>query len=169
MLVPGLRQANVFIHIDDSHHFPGMVRCVFTGPMKCPARMEAYISKRKRTLFKPELGERLLQNQFALVADFKVTAKLQAMTFFAEGKRPHFERRVLQGYPSGDDIVISDRPVILVSVPRGDAAARFFIERLVMINPHAATAHQFRCDPGEALSEDEFPDHCVRLPQVHDL
>ena len=86
-----------------------------------------------------------------------------------EGEGAHVHRRRLQRDPRGDGVGVAERPVVLVGVPGGDAAAAFLVEGLVVVHPHTFDAHQLRGDAGEALAHDELFDRGVFFPDVADL
>ena len=74
---------------------------------------------------------------------------------------------------SGIHIVIGsvalERPVVLVLVPRGVAAAGLLEQGLVVVQPHAVDAQQLGGDRREAGRERERSDRRILLPEVADL
>ena len=138
--------------------------------MKRPTVVEADFAQVERLFdqFRSVL-EQLAQLLFALVADLQLAAGLKAMAAGTESQRPHFDRHGLQGNPGRDRLAGFQRPILLVGMPGSDAAAGFLVERLIVIEPHAARAHQFGRQPGQPLGKDQFLDHRAVGPDVHDL
>jgi hypothetical protein len=54
-------------------------------------------------------------------------------------------------------------------VPRGEPATGFLEQRLIVIHPHAAHAHQFSGDTRKAFVEDQFADKRALFPEILDL
>ena len=61
------------------------------------------------------------------------------------------------------------RPILLIDVPRREAAGRLLVQRLIVPHAHAARAHQLGRDAGQPLAERQLANALVARPQVHDL
>ena len=164
-------EAHGLIHVDDGHHCAGAVGDVAAGAVKGPTVVEADLAQVEGRVVERVI---LLLHGAAdlfltLVADAELTAGLEPVAALGEGEGTHLHGRGLQRNPRGDGVWVAEGPIVLVGVPRGDAAARLLVERLVVIHPHAADAEQFGGEAGEALAPAEFPHGFILGPDIADL
>ena len=61
------------------------------------------------------------------------------------------------------------RPILLIDVPRREAAGRLLVQRLIVPHADAAGAHQLGRDSGQPLAERQLANALVARPQIHDL
>ena len=141
------------------------------GAVQRPAEVEAHVAQRERLLHFDDLflAHRVANLLLAFGADLQVAADVLAMAAAAEAQRAHFDRHRLQRNPGGDRMRAGHRPVLLIDVPRREAAGRLLVQRLIVPHPHAARAHQLGRDAGQPLAERELANALAARPQVHDL
>ena len=78
-------------------------------------------------------------------------------------------RRAVERDPRGDRVGLGDRPVRLVLVRVGLAAARSLVQRLVVPEPQRVDAEQLARGLPDALMERERTERGVVLPEVDAL
>ena len=66
-------------------------------------------------------------------------------------------------------LLVAERPVVLILMPRRQPAASFLEQRLVVIDAHAIHAKQISSDPGETPGADELFHAFVLRPKIHAL
>src|SRR5690606_18939951 len=83
--------------------------------------------------------------------------------------RARLDRRAVEGDPRGDRVGLLDRPVGLVVVRIGLAAAGLLVERLVVPQAQAVGSDEGGRDRADARVEGERPHVRAVLPEVHAL
>lgn len=76
---------------------------------------------------------------------------------------------MLEGNPDRARVLAAQRPILLVGVPRCEAASCLLVERLVMVNADTLDAHQFRGNPPKPLAKGKLAADLVLCPEIHDL
>ena len=167
VVVDRLGDADVGVHVDHRHHPARDVGPVRRGVVERPAEVVADLAERERLSDVREvlLGQGLLRaprSDSSLIARSRPYAKRWLPAANASG--PISIGRLLQRDPDRHAAVGRQRPVVLVGVPRRDAAAGLLVERLVVVQPDAVDAEQLA--PRSAASRREktkLPDRLAVL------
>ncbi len=171
VVIFGLLQNHVFIHVDNRHHAAHPVGLVRARPMKNPAGVKADLAQIEwlDDVLEIRDAQFLLNNCLAVVADGQFAALHEDVAARAKFQRLHVERNGLQRNPDRDGLVRGQWPVVLIGVPGRDAATVFFIQGLVVVQTYTVGLHQVGGDFAEALAEHEVPDAVVRSPKIENL
>ena len=170
-MVLGRHHFGVFVVIDDGHHFARPARFVRAGAVERPAKVIRNLAEIERTLiqFQTLIEGGLGDFRLRLIGNIQLAADVEFLRCDRKRQRSEFHRRRLQRNPRRHRVVRRDRPIVLIGMPRRHAAALFFVQRLIVIQPHAFDLHQIGGDFGHALRGNEFLDDVGVLPEVGHL